>query len=414
MTILHFVHVFPPESQGGTETYVQALAAAQRERGIDAVVGCGSENVEHTEVAEERDGAVRVFRFGENGSKRDLDWSCPSTATEVEQVIDAVQPRLVHVHHWHNLSHDLVRIAKRRDLPVVVTLSDYFVTCPLFFRVPNEVDTCPPSVMGETCVQCIVEKVGFEEEATRAAFARRQPAFREELLAADRILTLSGAQRAFMLQMPQFEGLSIRPVPYPSPVVEPSPDAAPPPREGRPLSIISWGGLVRGKGFHLIVEACERLRDPSKVAVHHYGTIIDEAYRDEILQAAKRTEVTFHGRFGRSELTTLFPGHDLAIFPSFFMETHGLVVDEAIQLGLPVFVSDRGAPPERIGERGAVFEAGHVGALATLIDRAVEMKAYLPQLRAPVIPEPYTMEHHMRDVLGIYSDLLGEPVGELA
>ena len=46
------------------------------------------------------------------------------------QVLDAVQPHVVHVHSLLNLSFDLPAVARARGVPVVATLHDYSLVCP--------------------------------------------------------------------------------------------------------------------------------------------------------------------------------------------------------------------------------------------------------------------------------------------
>ena len=405
--ILHLVHVFPPESHGGTEMYVQALARAQRAQGLDAVVACGSERYQGAEPAREEQEGLPVFRLPMNGHLRDADWSCSETTAQLRAVMAESRPDLVHVHHWHNLSTDVVRAAAATGVPVVVTLSDFFSCCPLFFRLPDDVTPCPPDLDPEVCVRCLASAYVAPEPMVRAAFPRRETQLREELAAAGAVTVLSRAQLDYMRAMPIFDGVPLQVLSYPSPVLG-EPAAAASPRTGDvDLRLVSWGGLVPGKGFGVLVEACERLRAPDRIELHHFGTVLDEDYRDRVIALGPRSKPTLHGRFGREELMTLFPSYDLAVFPSFYMETHGLVVDEAIQLGLPVIVSDRGAPPERVGAHGLTFPAGDVGALADALQRIIDDSTVLETFRNAPLPAPYSMERHLDDLDEVYRAVSG-------
>ncbi len=405
-SVLHFVHVFPPESHGGTELYVRDLARAQCAAGWRAVVVCGSERETETRdpVVESGDG-LTVIRLPANWRVRDADQSCAPTLAAIAKILDESSWDVAHVHHWHNLSTDLVRTLAARGVPVVATLSDFHVTCPRFFRLPDLRTPCAPSVETDVCVQCLVEAFGAPEAMVRPAFIRRRAAMRAELAAARAVIVLSNAQARYMREIPLFHDVALDVVPYPAPSLGVEP-RNPSPRNDTKFRIVSWGGLDPGKGFALLVDACQRVRDAERVELHHFGTIHDPGYRDALIASATRSAPVFHGRFNRDDLVRTFWNHDVAAFPSYYMETHGLVVDEAIQLGLPVLVSDRGAPPERVLGRGVVVPAGDVRAWADVIQGMMDDPTILARLRAAPAPRQYALETHSADIERMYERVL--------
>src|SRR6185503_13699434 len=102
MKILHLLHSFPPESRGGTETYVLTLARAQRAAGDDAVVLAGSESPAHARAPETIEG-VPVSRLPPPA--RDpypLDGLDPAARAGIERIVREGGFDVAHVHHWHN------------------------------------------------------------------------------------------------------------------------------------------------------------------------------------------------------------------------------------------------------------------------------------------------------------------------
>jgi glycosyltransferase involved in cell wall biosynthesis len=179
-----------------------------------------------------------------------------------------------------------------------------------------------------------------------------------------------------MRRVPLLRGIDMEVAPPPAPRVPP-PEARWQP--GTSLRLVSWGGLVPGKGLHVLVDAAEGLVEAERVAIEHFGHALDDGY----------------GEYGRDDMAHRFPAFDAAVFPSFFLETHGFTVDEALALGLPVIVSDRGAPPARVGSRGLVFPAGDERALRGILQRLLDDPATLAKLRAGSPAAPVRTDDHV-------------------
>lgn len=404
-SVLHLVHVYPPESHGGTELYVRSLAEAQARAGARVEVAAGADRPHGDTVRiDDREG-VRVHRLPANRTTRSADMSCPETTAQILAIAAAGRFDLVHLHHWHNLATDVVRSLADAGFPVLVTLSDYHVTCPRFFRLPDLKTACPLETPVETCIHCVATAFGAPPDLVREAYGRRQAAIGAELRRAHARIALSRSQAEFFRGHPLFAGLEVLAIPYPSPTVEAEP--CPPGRgDDGVLRVVSWGGLDPGKGFEVVVDAAQRVRHPERIALHHHGTILDPRYRDALLARAGASIPVFHGRFDREQVRSVFPTYDVAVFMSYYLETHGLAVDEALQLGLPVVVSDRGAPPERMGTRGLVIPAGDADALATAFDRMIAEPGVLAALRAGTAPKTYTLAAHLEDLDRLYTRVL--------
>jgi flagellar biosynthesis GTPase FlhF len=131
------------------------------------------------------------------------------------------------------------------------------------------------------------------------------------------------------------------------------------------------------------------------------GEVGDPAYQQQLHALAQDLTVTFHGAFKPTDLTRL--DLDVAVFPGLLHESHSFVLDEAFQLGLPVIVSSRGAPAERVGSAGLVFSAGVLGDLVAKIEALLAGPALLEQLRrgTPKDP-PHSMSEHIIALEGIY------------
>ncbi len=407
MKVLHALHSFPPDSRGGIETYVLGLSRAQQRAGDEPIVLAGSDRGEaNPPLREARVDGVRVLRLRPPPpGSRALDGLDPEARTLLEEVLRRERPDVLHLHHWHNLTSDAVEAAAGLGIPAVVSVHDLFSTCPLFFRLPDDANLCPADLPRETCVRCIGRFLA-PASTVEEGFRRRDARFRRELDLARAVLALSEPEREFLAAVPWLAGVPFRTVPLPPPPLDVG-RVEPTPRDPAfDLRIVSWGGLVPGKGLHVLVEACEGLDRAERVSIDHHGRILDDAYRERLLAAARRARLRLHGSYEPEDSARLFSGYDLAVFPSFFLETHSFAVDEALELGLPVLVSDRGAPRLRVGARGVVFPAGDAGALRRILEGFLADPSRLVRLRSGAPVPAVRMEDHLAALREIYSRAL--------
>lgn len=137
------------------------------------------------------------------------------------------------------------------------------------------------------------------------------------------------------------------------------------------------GKLIAEKAPLIIAEAFQHLRNHDSPRP---GLIIvgDGALRPsfaEALQATPEIATFWAGFQNQSQLGQFYCAADCLILPS-QGETWGLVVNEALQYGMPAIVSDRvGCHPDLIveGQTGFVFPKGNAAALAACMSKARDL-----------------------------------------
>src|SRR5262245_29188165 len=129
MRILHVLHGFPPETRGGTERAVEALARAMQAQGHEVFVAAGSLRIAPAAKATAEDhGGFTVWRLLRDDQFHDswLKTYAPALSRVFSKLLDELRPQVVHVHHWIRLTSDLVRRARAAGCTTAVTLHDYF------------------------------------------------------------------------------------------------------------------------------------------------------------------------------------------------------------------------------------------------------------------------------------------------
>jgi glycosyltransferase involved in cell wall biosynthesis len=136
------------------------------------------------------------------------------------------------------------------------------------------------------------------------------------------------------------------------------------------------GRLEQEKGVDILIRAVADMRRPLSLVVAGDGTCLERLRAlADALGAGER--VRFVGWLGRQELRMLYQASDFLVLPSvptrFVKETWGVVVNEAMNAGVPVIATDAvGAAAGglvRDGFTGLVVPAGDVMGLAFALDR---------------------------------------------
>lgn len=405
MKILHVVHNFPPEFVGGTEAYLSALVELQARNGLEVVVVAGSEVSGHGVTAEEWAGC-RVIRLHHdaNTERYSVHLQIPRLVEEFGRILAAEKPDLLHVHHYLNLGMPLVGMANTHGIPAVVTLHDFTAVCPRFFLIRPDGDFCGDAgpLTTERCFTCCQEEYDGSDEALAREFDLRRAFFQEELSLAGRLLVPSERAAAYLegtrLFPDDFEFLAL-PLGMPHHFSPADPVPAP----GR-LRLVLFGNLAPVKGIELLFEALAGLDPDSleRVSLLLLGGCTDPALEARIEAGVPGLALRHEPGFDQERLERLPAEADLAVFPGTAAETYSLVVDEALALGLPVIVSDRGAAADRAGQAGIVVRTGDAEHLRQAIQSVLDDPDQLERLRALIPGDPATLEEHERRLTEIY------------
>jgi len=402
--VLLAAHGFPPELVGGTENAVQSLAHGLLARGLEVVVVAGSLRHEQgfrTSLEEEVVGGrtLRVHRI----HRADLffdHWQKSAGARAslaFGELLAAERPDVVHVHHWIRLSRDLVHRAALAGIPALVTLHDLWTSCLVTFRVkPDTGEFCHAKLGPSPCLACAAKvpprTPWLSYEAQGIALLERSADLARELELARAVIAPTRAHAEAVLRYLGLtaQGLNLRVVPNGrdlalAPVAPP-----PPPSTTEPLRLGVFGQLYRLKGADLVLQAVRQLPDPARVEVHFAGGEPEPAFAAELRQLAQGLRVVFHGPYAADDLAR-HPASRVHAFVSGTRahESYGLVLDEAVALGLPLVLPRAGAYAERLQEgAGALFYTPlDATDLARVLRRLLAQPALAGELRAR-LPSP--------------------------
>ena len=408
MRILQIVHGFPPEAIAGTERYCEVVSQHLLGWGHECMVLAGSDRSapEATLATVDQDGLL-VTRYlrADGRPRRWTEEYDPEAEGLARRLLALVRPDVVHLHHWQRLTNNLVAICADLRIPVVVTLHDAWTSCPRIHRVRGDGAFCADPPVTAPCLTCAERGPWQGDQEISSALALRREMMETELALATAIIAPSEAHRRFLLDLLDLPEDRLTVVPHGRiPAVQAQPGSGQRLEfPSRPLQIGHWGYLMHLKGTHLVLEAVHLLRDPSAVQVHLIGTTIEQDYEQRLRELARGIAVQFHGAYQSSDLCAF--DLDIAVFASIASESYSFAIDEALQLRIPLLVSDRGALPERIGAAGLTFQAGDAGDLARCLQEILDAPERLDLMRRSIRPDLlFSMEAHVAMMEKIYED----------
>jgi len=182
-------------------------------------------------------------------------------------------------------------------------------------------------------------------------------------------------------------------------------DPIPHSREPHDKLILGFiGGMSRHKGYHLVRQALEESELPGlKALVVDHSLQPSESYHT----VWGKTEVEFIPKVKQREIPKLYSEMDILLAPSIWPESYGLVTREALQAGVWVIASDRGAIGDCVveGKNGNLIDVSNCDALKNALIK-------LAHEGIPKISEELTTlkvkscEEHIRELVGHYASVM--------
>lgn len=265
------------------------------------------------------------------------DHENPRVARLFAEVLNLVQPDVIHFHCVQMLSADLVKVAQSRGIPHVVTLHDAWWICERQFMLTKDGQHCgQPGVDPFKCVGCTPD-AGFTQ--------RRFNRLWDILKAASVLLAPSEA----------FRDLYVRTGVNPE-CIRVSKNGVLPPRAparirkatacNPPITFAFLGGRGAHKGyfwlqeiFSGIDESNYRLKVADLSLIHGHRSIDPAEWK-----IAGTIDIT--APYDQSTVDDYFADIDVLLFPSLWRESFGLTVREALLRDVWVISTDCGGPTE--------------------------------------------------------------------
>jgi len=370
-------------SGGGSDNAWEQTIGISRERGLDVEVFCR----DSSDLADNAFGKLKAFSSGIYAR---------NSVAEFDRVMQEFQPDIVHAHELYPLiSHWILPRCKKAGIPVVLSLYDYRLTCPIATHYSKGA-ICLKCTSGSehwavlrNCRNSIPESIAY---ALRAAITRK---FKLVTDCADHFIVASDFARDWLIREVGVDCDLIETV---SPAIH-LPETGVDSAHGEYIAFA--GRFAEEKGVELLVEAARRLDLPLKLA----GFAPEHpAIRpgDNIECAMPETP---------QELAEFYRGARMLVVPSNWYETFGIVAAEAMSHGVPVIATRIGALQNTVDDEatGLLFENENVSDLAEKISRLWNDPALctrLGQAAREKAKNQFNIDEHYERTLNAYQRVL--------
>ena len=324
---------------GGTQFHVKDLMNHLRQDNNIFVLARDGEVLRLTAYLEDRQ---PLFKFHLGKAPQFQSFRSGAFAEIYRQILSAFAIDLVHVHHVQGLTFDVFTETKAANLPLVLTLHDYYYICPTIKLLREGSCYCGGST--ENCAACLRRQLGYAEQTDYITAWRQQ--CREVLALCDVIVTPSAASKAVYASVYPDLTEKIRVIGHGMDDLTQGTQPAPAEKKSRPR-IAFLGGLNEEKGSRI---AYELIRQRGSA----YDWYIIGGVRDPNLYALERPNLHKTDWYTRENVCDLLRGNqiDLVCIFSIWPETFCYTLSEAEIAGIPVLAADIGALGERIRAEG--------------------------------------------------------------
>lgn len=427
---LQVIHGYPMRYNAGSEVYTQTLChglASRHEvhvftREEDPFAPDFRLRVEH-----DIDDARITLHIVNNPRSRD-GYRHIGIDQRFAEVLDRVQPDIVHVGHLNHLSTSLLREAAARELPIVYTLHDYWVMCPRgqFMQMhPEDPANLWAACAGqedrkcaERCYARYFSGAPDEREADVAYWtdwvSRRMRHMREMVELVD--VFVAPAQYLYRRYRDAF-GLPEQKLVYLDYGFDLERLRGRQRVAGEPFTFGYIGTHIPAKGIHHLIEAFGQVRGDAKLRIWGRPRGQDTEALEALargLPAGMADRVEWLPEYRNQDIVRdVFDRVDAIVVPSVWVENSPLVIHEAQQARVPVITADTGGMAEYVHHEvnGLQFAHRSPASLAAQMQRFVDDAAFARGLgaRGYVFSERGdipSIADHVREVERLYEQVL--------
>jgi glycosyltransferase involved in cell wall biosynthesis len=443
--VAFFVHCFFPDHFYGTETYTLELARRIQAMGHEVVVvsaifaGQKPATALVTHYDYENVPVICIDKNHYPNIRVGDTYYQPELGKVLDEILEEVQPDIVHVTHLINHTAVLLEVLQRAQIPAIATLTDFFGFC-----FNNRLETADsmlcegPNPERSNCLACylkdatanldgrpVLRWLSRSERAIWTArclnLAVKFPPLKggsidtvvQDLKQRPEALARLYQNYAAMITPTRFLQDAYRSNGIEGPMHNMwfgvDLDRAPKPRRaaGQPLQIGFIGQIAEHKGTDLLIDAFASL--PKGLAeLNIYGPVDQSpAFVKLIRSKADGLSVKLLGTFHPSQMATVMASIDILVVPSRWYENSPLVLLYALASHTPVVVSDVPGLTEFIepGVNGFSFKRGDASALADVLAKFTSGAIDASEMGLSV-HYPRTTENMADDVLALYQNVL--------
>lgn len=392
------------ESGGGT-ILPKNMAKSLVRKGFDVTVFYAGLNhptsMQPYFVEESEEDGVKLVgiynrEFGlENISNPELDIYNKPTFDAFTNLLDKLNPDIIHFQNFVGLSFELVQIAKSRNIYSIYIPYNYHLIDPKLYMINNNFhkwDSVDFFAHSE-----VLQK--YPE--LKDKYIKRKEAAINLLNSVDHVQAVSSRVKDILVE---FGGNSeniivVNQVPNSTEKINDTNNS----KTNNPIKFGFIGGIMPHKGVHNLVAASSAL-PPNSCEILLYG-FITPGYKDLLDGIQTNVPIRFMGKYKADDLSEIAKTFDIAVLPSIWEDCGPHVISECLALNLPVIAPNIGGFSDYIKSdyNGYIYQYNDVEQLAKILFDLLSNHNKVIQLKNNANLK-YTYEEYIDHVIKIYNE----------
>ena len=454
MRILHVIHGFPPYNLAGSEIYTYNLACELvKKDDVHIFHRVLNQDVPEYKVSSSSLNGLHIYTINNTykyNHSFESFYKNDAIAAEFGQVLEKIHPDVVHFGHLIHLSTSLIAEVKKRSIPIIFTLHDFWLMCPLGQLLKRDL-TLSEGPNPRNCAQCMAPELAINKgirkgvdflqsripdlhEKTRtgtflrkvftrygkflvslnkknaeAEIEKRIAHIREMCSLIDLFIAPSKSLREKFVDF----GIERHRIHYTDYGFNPTPFKT---FSRVPSSNVRFGftgTLIPSKGVQVLIEAFNQIQN-ADAELKIYGEFTPhplgfEDFRFHVQSLGKRDNIFWMGKYDNKDVARIYAEIDVLVVPSIWYENSPLVIHEAFMANTPVITSNIGGMAELVkdGVNGLLFEVGNPADLAVKLKRIISDPTLLNQLRKNTTPV-ISIDEHVEEIRTLYHSVIKE------
>jgi glycosyltransferase involved in cell wall biosynthesis len=317
---------------------------------------------------------IPVISFGYEKLTDDVHYRVHNEGLErfAAELFSEERPDIIHAGHLMRVF-DLLRVARKRSIPYIVTLTDFWSICFRGILVDSNLELCTGPKKGEACLTNCAH-------LAKDVIQVRLKETTEVLMGAS--LVCSPTKFLADIYMNEIPGLEIKVIPLGLKIGKAVPERRDS-EKGRPVTLIFGGTWLPHKGLHVLLEAFKDIENQN-IVLKIYGTGPNKEYKDKIDESGRKdNRIQIKGIFSEDDIDAIFKDADATIIPSIWWENSPYMLTEALARNVPAIVTDVDGLTEFVkeGVNGLTFRLGDSRELQKVIERVAGNPEALQTLR---------------------------------
>lgn len=440
MKILQVVHSFVPYTMAGSEVYSYKLSKELAKR-HKVYVFFRVNDAKRKEYSVTYKKFEDLETYAVNHTFRSCNsfsdtYSDKAIDAKFAQLLDTVSPDIVHIHHLLFLSYGLVDEIKKRGIPVIYTLHDYWLICHRGQLIKDDLTICKRYSVFE-CEGCLKYLLSIRNNSMYlySILKKRIPAFALQLL---KRLHLVITRPKPSVELKEWKDSSEKASSKIDLFIAPSSfirnkfvDYGFPgnkilhypygfdcknfiflsKNKSGVLRFGYMGTLLPMKGVDFLISAFKEMKNRN-IRLSIYGKLFPfsgfESYPGILKKMVKGdNRIELAGGYNNKDAGRILANIDVLIVPSLWLENAPLVIQEAFLSRTPVIASRIGGIPELIndGVNGLLFNPGDANNLREKMQYIVDNPDVIEKFKEK-IPEVKSIEENGREMEELYNRLL--------